>query len=139
MTAKKLRVLLIEASAADARNALARLKQGGYAVAHQQVADAAALQKALDKGDWDVVLCSHAPTGFCGLEALELVRKSSADLPFLFLSQDRSEESICRAIQAGANGYIFKDTLDYLGPAIEHSLREAQVRREHNEAQLALQ
>ena len=139
MTAKKLRVLLVEASHNDALRTLAKLKQSGYAVQHQRVEDAASMQKALTEAEWDVVLCSYDPSGFCGLNALKLMQTANIGLPFLFLSHDQRETTIIQAIQAGAGGYIFKDSLNFLASAIEHSLREARTRREHSEAQLALQ
>jgi two-component system sensor histidine kinase UhpB len=137
--AKKLRILLVDASPEDAARTLVKLKQDGYAVEHLRVEDAGAMQKALADGGWDVVLCSYDPSGFCGLDALKLMQAANIDLPFLFLSHDQREATIIQAIQAGAGGYIFKDSLKFLAPAIEHSLREAQTRREHSEAQLALQ
>ncbi len=138
-TAKKLRALLVEASSEDTLRTLAKLKQGGYAVEHQRVEEADTMQRALAEGGWDVVLCSYDPSGFCGLDALKLMQAAGIDLPFLFLSHDQREETIIQAIQAGAGGYIFKDNLKFLAPAIEHSLREVRIRREHSETQLALQ
>jgi signal transduction histidine kinase/CheY-like chemotaxis protein len=138
-TAKKLRVLLVESSAADARITLAKLKQSKIAVTHLQVADAVAMQDALVKAEWDVVLCSLDASGFCGLTALKLMQDEGIDLPFIFLSHDAREATLISAIQAGAGGYILKDNLNFLAPAIEHSLREAQTRRAHSEAQLSLQ
>ena len=139
MTEKKLRVLLVEASPDDAWRTLAVLKQGGYAVEHLRVEDAASMQDALAQGGWDVALCGYDPPGFGGLPALHLMQAAGVDLPFLFLSHDQREATITQAIHAGAGGYIFKDSLNFLVPAIEHSLREAQTRREHGAAQLALQ
>lgn len=139
MTAKKLSVLLVEASSDDALRTIARLKKSGYTVEYLRVGAAAAMQKALAEGEWDVVLCSYDPSGFGGLDALKLMQAAGIDLPFLFLSHDQREATLIQAIQAGAGGYIFKDNLNFLAPAIEHSLREAQTRREHAEAQLALQ
>jgi signal transduction histidine kinase len=137
-TAKKLRLLLVDTSNDDVQRTLAKLKQSGYAVSHLRVEDAASMQKALVE-KWDAVLCSYDPSGFCGPDALKLMQAAGVDLPFLFLSYDQREETIVQAIQAGADGYLFKDSLSFLAPAIEHGLREAQTRREHNEAQLALQ
>ena len=139
MTAKNLRILLVEASSDDAKRTLAKLKQNGYTVEHLRVKDATAMQKALAEKEWDVVLCSYDPSGFCGLEALSLMQAAGIDLPFLFLSHDQRESTLIKAIQAGAGGYIFKDNLNFLAAAIEHSLREARTRREHKEALLALQ
>lgn len=143
-TAKKLRILLVEASPDDARSTLAKLEQSGYAVEHVRVDNAAAMHAALvtherPAGGWDVVLCSYDPSGFCGLDALKLLQAAGIDLPFLFLSHDLREESIIYAMQSGADDYIFKDSLNRLAPAIEHNLREARIRREHSEVQRALQ
>jgi len=139
MTAKKLKILLVEASTGDARNILAKLKQSGYQVKHTQVDSASAMQAALIGNDWDAVLCSYDPPGFGGLDALKLLQSAKIDPPFLFLSHDMREETIIHAMQSGADDYIFKDSLNRLAPAIEHNLREARIRREHRHAQLALQ
>ncbi len=143
-TARKLRVLMVEASADDARRTLAKLEQSGYTVEHVRVDNATDMQSALHKNSWqthgwDAVLCSLDPAGFCGLEALRLLQDANVALPFLFLSHDVSEESIVSAMHAGADDYIFKDNLSRLAPAIEHRLREMRVRLAHNEAQQALQ
>ncbi|CAG0939904.1 two-component system, NarL family, sensor histidine kinase UhpB [Gallionellaceae bacterium] len=139
MTAKKLNILLVEASAGDARHTLAKLEQSGYRVEHKRVESASAMQAALKDKNWDVVLCSYDPPGFGGLEALKLMHSAKIDLPFLFLSHDLREENIIHAMHSGADDYIFKGSLDRLAPAIEHNLREARIRREHRHAQLALQ
>ena len=139
MTAKILRVLLVETSADEAQCTLAKLKQWGYAVEHLRVEDANAMQKALTENEWDVVLSSYDSSGFCGLDALKQVQTSSFDLPFIFLSHEQSEATIIQAIQAGASGVVFKECLNSLLPSLEISLREARSRCEHNEAQLAAQ
>jgi two-component system sensor histidine kinase UhpB len=137
-TAKKLRVLLIESSPDEAVRILAKLEQSGYAIEHLRVKSAAAAKKALDASQWDIVLCDLAPSGFCGLSALALVRRADVDLPFIFLSYDPREQMLVEAIRAGADGYIFKDQLKFLAPAVEHALREAKIRREHKEAERSL-
>lgn len=139
MSAKNLRVLLVEASSVDARRTLAKLKQSGYLVKHLQVDDADSMKRALADGIWDVILCSFDPSGFCGLEALRLIQHVGIDIPFLFLSHDQSESTLIEAIPAGASGFIFKDHLNFLAAAIEHSLREARIHRVHKEEKLALQ
>ena len=139
MTAKNLRVLLVEASSDDALRTLAKLKQNGYVIKHRRVENANAMQKALAEMEWDVILCSYDPSGFCGLDALKLKQAAGSDAPFLFLSHDQREEAIINAIHAGADGFLFKDNLNFLASSIELSLREAHIRRERSEAQIALQ
>ncbi|MBI5889427.1 MAG: PAS domain-containing protein [Nitrosomonadales bacterium] len=139
MTAKKLSVLLVESSSADAQHTLNKLTQAGYLLEHRRVDSARSMKAALHKGQFDVVLCSYDPPGFGGLPALELLQNSGVDIPFLFLSHDLREETIIYTMQHGADDYIFKGSLNRLAPAIEHNLREARIRQEHRSAQLALQ
>jgi two-component system sensor histidine kinase UhpB len=139
MTAKKLRVLLIESSTADAQHTLNKLSQAGYLLEHRRVDSAKGMKAAINKEKFDVVLCSYDPPGFGGLTALELLQKSDVDIPFLFLSHDLREKTILYTMQHGADDYIFKGSLNRLAPAIEHNLREARIRQEHRAAQLELQ
>jgi signal transduction histidine kinase len=143
MGIRKLRVLLVERSQDDAAHTLAKLEESGYVVEHSRVDNASAMGEALagdGRGDeeWDVVLCSYDPSGFCGLEALYLVQSRQIDIPFLFLSHDLREEAIIHAMRAGADDYIFKGSLNRLAPSIEHNLRAARIRKEHRRVQLAL-
>ena len=139
MVANKLRVLLVETSLEDAQRTLAKLEQSNYEVKYQRIDNASAMQAALIEDEWDVVLCSYDPSGFCGLAALELMQSKGVDLPFLFLSHDLHEETIIHTMQSGANDYIFKGSLNRLAPSIAHNLREARIRCEHRQAQIALQ
>lgn len=138
MPQKKLRVLFVEASQDDLQQTLAKLNDNGYLVEHQRVEDADAMKTALLGNSWDIVLCSYNPPAFGGLEALNLMQSLSIDLPFLFLSHNLREENIIRAIQAGAGDYIFKGSLNRLVSAIEHYMREADIRREHRQMLLDL-
>ncbi len=139
MTAKKLSVLLVESSSADAQHTLGKLAQAGYQPEHRRVDSAKAMRHALTSHRFDVVLCSYDPPGFGGLPALDLLHESGTDIPFLFLSHDLREETILHAMHHGADDYIFKGSLNRLVPALEHNLREFRIRQEHRTAQLALQ
>ena len=139
MVANKLRVLLVETSLEDAQRTLTKLEQSGYKVEHRRVDNASTMQAALIENEWDVVLCSYDQSGFCGLAALQLMQSQGVNLPFLFLSHDLHEETIIRTMQSGANDYIFKGSLNRLAPSIAHNLREARIRYEHRQAQIALQ
>jgi len=138
MPPKKIRVLFVEASQDDLQQTLARLSENGFLVEYQRVDDAEAMKIALLEEQWDIVLCSYNPPAFGGLEALTLMQSLGIDLPFLFLSHNLREENIIRAIQAGAGDYIFQGNLNRLVPAIEHYLREAEIRREHRQMLLDL-
>jgi len=138
MTAKRLRVLFVEASDMDAQTTLAKLTASGYTVDHQRVADALGMQSALLDSTFDVILCSDDPGTFGGLEALRLLQRHELDIPFLLLARDLREETIIRTMQEGVDDYILKGSLNRLVPAIEHNLREARIRAEHRAAQIEL-
>ncbi len=139
MTAKKLRILLIEPSHTDAQHTLNKLAQAGYVPECRHVNSADDMKRALSTERFDVVLCSYDPPDFGGLAALELMQSTGIDLPFLFLSHDLREETIIYTMRRGADDYIFKGSLNRLASAIEHNLRAARVRQEYRDAQLALQ
>lgn len=138
MTAKRLRVLLVETSDTDARQTLAKLSSAGYTVDHQRVTDALGMQTSLFGATFDVILCSDDPDSFGGLDALRLLQKLELDIPFLLLARDLREETIIRTMQEGVDDYILKGSLNRLVPSIEHNLREARIRAEHRAAQLEL-
>jgi signal transduction histidine kinase len=139
MTAKKLRVLLVEHSSNDEQHILSKLNQGGYDLEHQSVTDAKGLIAALATSTFDVVLCNDDGQAYGGLPALKKVQYLGVDIPFLFLSNDLREENILLTMHEGADDYIYKVTLNRLVPSIEHNLREARIRKEHRAAQLELQ
>lgn len=139
MTANKLRVLLVESSAQDSNNILAKLADAGYALAHRRVQDEQDMRQALLTQPFDVILCSDDPNCFGGLNAYRLLQQLELDIPFLLLARELQEETIIHTMQEGVDDYILKGSLNRLVPSIEHNLREARVRREYREAQAALQ
>ena len=114
MTAKKLRILLVESSHADAQHTMNKLSHSGYLPDCRHVDNATDMKAALSGEQFDLVLCSYDPPGFGGLAALELMQHSGIDLPFLFLSHDLREETIIYTMRRGADDYIFKGSLNRL-------------------------
>jgi signal transduction histidine kinase len=72
---------------------------------------------------------------FSAPDALELLKKSGLDIPFIIVSGAIGEEMAVTAMKAGAHDYIMKDNLTRLIPAINRELREAKVRQEHRQAE----
>jgi PAS domain S-box-containing protein len=93
------------------------------------VGDRAAFLDRLKRGGHDLILSDFKLPGFSGLEALQLVRAASPDLPFIFVSGTIGEDLAIEAIQAGAADYVIKDRLKRLPTAIARALRENSDRR----------
>lgn len=72
-------------------------------------ADGAALVDLVAEHHPDVVLTDLRMPGMDGAEATRIVLESSPDLPVVVLTTFDDDESIFRALDAGARGYLTKD------------------------------
>ncbi len=134
----RVRVLIISDSADEASAFVEALEDGGYPTAFERVSDAAALASALDSERWDVILCQYELERLDALAALSAARKRDGDVPFLIVSEEIGEETAVRVLKAGAHNCLLRRALARLAPAVEHELREAQLRRERRLGQKAL-
>jgi PAS domain S-box-containing protein len=135
---KSLRALLVEDSEDDARLIVHALQTGGYEVEWERVDSPPAMQVALDRADWDVVLADYRMPRFSGAAALQQLKDTHKDIPFVLVSGKIGEETAVDALRAGASDFVMKDRLARLVPAVERELREARVRRERQSMETRL-
>ncbi len=134
-----LRVLIVEDSEDDAILLLRELRRGGCDPIFERVDTPAAMTDALDKQTWDIVIADYSMPHFSAPEALKMMQKSVLDLPFIIVSGKIGEDTAVAAMKAGVHDYIMKNNLARLVPVINRELHEAKVRREHKQAERALQ
>ena len=125
---KPLKVLLVEDSADDATLLLHELRRGGFEPNHERAGSLDALREALEREDWDVVICDHALPGLDSFAALRTVKELAGNLPFIVVSSVIGEETAVEAMKAGAHDVVMKDRLARLVPAIEREIVDAQAR-----------
>lgn len=135
---KPLQLLLADDSENDVLILLHTLRKAGYELVYERVWTAPAMQAALQRQAWDIVISDYEMPNFGGFEALRLLKESGQDLPFILVSAVVSEETAVAAMKAGAHDYIMKRKLARLAPAIERELREAQTRVARKAAEAAL-
>ena len=133
-----LRLLLVEDSENDALLLVRELTRAGFEPVVERVETAVAMQAALDRQGWDIVLGDYSMPQFGGAAALALLREGGLDVPFIIVSGTIGEERAVAAMKAGASDYVPKDKLKRLVPVIERELREAAGRRERRRAEAAL-
>jgi putative nucleotidyltransferase with HDIG domain/PAS domain S-box-containing protein len=138
MDNKYLRILIVEDSLEDTELVILELQRNGYKIDYQRVETAAAMKHALDQNAWDLVLSDYSLPHFDAPHALDTLKSSAIDIPFIILSGTIGEESAIAALKAGAHDFIIKGNYARLVPAIERELRDAHTRREHREATAAL-
>jgi signal transduction histidine kinase len=135
---KTLRALIADDSENDVLLLLRVLRKAGYQPVYERVSTAPAMQAALQRQAWDIVISDYEMPHFGGFEALQLLKASGQDLPFILVSAVVSEETAVTAMKAGAHDYIMKRNLARLVPAIERELSEAQTRAARKAAETAL-
>src|SRR5580704_4034230 len=135
---KMLRVLIVDDSENDAILLLRALRKAGYEPVFERVSTAPAMRAALEKQKWEIVISDYEMPQFGGLEALQTLKESGHDLPFILISAVVSEETAVAAMKAGAHDYMIKRKLARLGPVIERELREAKTRAARKAAEEAL-
>src|ERR1041385_4129765 len=112
-----LNLLIVEDSEDDALLLVHELRRGGYDVRFERVDTAPALNSALKRQDWDIVVSDHSMPHFSGIDALALLRDKGSDVPFIFISGTIGEEAAVAALKVGAQDYLMKTNLKRLLPA----------------------
>ena len=128
---RALRALIVEDCETDADLLLAELARIGYDVTHERVQTAETMRAALENATWDVVLSEYSLPTFSGPAALEVLKATGHDLPFIIISGMIGEEVAVSALKSGAHDFLVKGRLARLLPALERELRDVAARREH--------
>lgn len=129
-----LRVLIAEDSEDDAALLMRELRRSGYDLASKRVDTPLDMADALSKQEWDIVFADNSMPHFSATAALQLLKESGLDLPFIIVSGTITDEKAVSAMKSGAHDYIIKGNLARLVPAVERELREALVRQTNRQA-----
>lgn len=128
---KSLSVLIIDDSQDDAELILLELRRGGYDPKYERVDTLDAMIAALDRQEWDLIICDYVMPHLSGPAALVVYNERGLDTPFIVFSGKISEETAVDAMRAGAHDYIIKNNLFRLCPVVERELREAETRKKN--------
>ncbi|HJQ15223.1 MAG TPA: response regulator, partial [Anaerolineales bacterium] len=134
-----LHVLIVEDSLDDAELIIREIQRGGYEVDWERVETKPAMQVALSRQRWDIILSDYSLPQFSALAALATLKDSGLDIPFIVISGTIGEETAVAALKGGVHDFLVKDKLARLNPAIERELRDADARRSRREAETRYQ
>ena len=135
---KVLRILCAEDVPADAELYLRVLQDAGYEVAADVVSTREEFSRKLESGSYDVVLSDHRMPSWSGTDALDALKRSTKDIPFLLVTGAIGEEAAAEFIKQGATDYILKDRPSRLPFAVSRALEEKAARDERTRAEEAL-
>ena len=130
-----LRVLIVDDSEDDTSLIIRKLRGGGYEPQWKRVDTYPAMKNALEREEWDVILCDYKMPNFSAPAALKLIQEMNIDLPFIIVSGAIGEDTAVTVMKSGAHDYLMKDKLARLTVAIEREIREVQTRRDKKNAE----
>lgn len=134
-----IRMLIVEDAEDDAFLVYAQLRARGVSVDWRRVDRPDAMAQELAGGEWDVILCDHNMPGFDSMAALQVLKGSGKDIPFIIYSGEISDQQALLAMHEGVQDYIQKGNIARLLPVIERELRNAAARRVARQADSRLQ
>ena len=137
MPQQPLIVLIVEDNPLDAELVLRELHHAGFEPQWQRVDTEEAYLKHLH-GGLDLVLSDYEMPQFNGLQALELLKQSGLEVPFILVSGTIGEDTAVAAMKLGASDYLLKDRLARLGPSVAHALAESRLYRERKQTEKEL-
>ncbi|MDD5343459.1 MAG: PAS domain S-box protein [Smithella sp.] len=135
---QSLRVLIAEDSEDDVLLIIRELKKGGFNPIYERVETAAAMRKALQEKQWDIILCDYKLPQFSAPSAIALLKETNIDIPILIISGKIGEDTAAECMLVGAQDYIMKNNMSRLCPAIARELDEADSRNKRKQMEQAL-
>jgi DNA-binding NtrC family response regulator len=101
-TKKRIRVLAVEDSEDDHILTMRELRRSGYEPVAERVETRDAMQQALARSEWDLIISDFILPKFSGSAALALMKESGLDLPFIILSGNIGEDIAVSCMKSGA-------------------------------------
>lgn len=107
------RLLIAEDHRIVRRGLVSLLREAFADVEIGEAGDARELLEALEKQKWDLVLLDINMPGRSGLDALQDLKRSHAELPVVILSVHPEKDYAVRAFKLGASAYVAKASAEH--------------------------
>jgi len=133
-----LRVLILEHSRTDLELILVHLREAGLQFDYTLAESREQFVRALHQEKFDAVLADCGVPNWTGREALQELRDSGRDVPFLLMTGTLGEEAAVECIKQGVTDYIVKDRMARLPLALRRAIDEKTLREQARQAQEAL-
>ena len=122
-------ILVVEDNEDDAALLMADLSRLDRPLAFRRVETAEEMAAALAERPWDLVISDHQLPRFDSTTALQTLRGSGSDAPFIIMSGTLGESAAAKAMRLGVQDFIDKSNRVRLLPVVERELRNASLRR----------
>jgi PAS domain S-box-containing protein/putative nucleotidyltransferase with HDIG domain len=131
-------LLMVEDNEQDAILLVHGLQKAGFELNMERVQTAKEMRAALDARDWDAVISDYNLPAFSAPKALETLKQSGKDLPFIIVSGTIGEATAVEIMRSGAHDYLMKGNLNRLAEVLRREIKDARGRMESRRAEIAL-
>jgi diguanylate cyclase (GGDEF)-like protein len=122
-------ILLVEDSEDDALLVQAELRKLNRPIEFRRVDCANDMQAALKEQAFDMVISDHRMPKFDSIRALNVLKRSPQQIPFVIMSGTLPADTAATAMKLGAHDYIDKANRSRLLPVVERELRHSRMLR----------
>jgi PAS domain S-box-containing protein len=133
-----LRTLFVEANPQDTDLYLSTLRTAHFEVAFDVVKTAQEFADQLRIETYDVILSAFNLDGWTGMDAVELLKRTPYDIPFILVTDLLGEHQAVECFRKGIADYVAKNDLDHLAPTVLRVLEEKALRSEKRQAERLL-
>ncbi len=137
-TNQRLRILFADDTPQDIKLMTSMLSRSGYRLTFSTVDSLSSFEDRLNEESFDIVVCDYNLRDWTAVEALDVLKNSSQDIPLVVVSGSLGDEAAAEIITRGATDYVLKDRLARLPSAIQRALEEKALRAERRQAEEAL-
>ncbi len=134
-----MRLLLIDDRPEDRELIVHRLQKRIEPLELTEVANAAAFQKALHQGPFDLIVTDYQLCWSDGLQVLREVKRHFPDTPVVMCTDSGNEQVVAEGMRIGLSDYVLKRHLERLPTVVLSSMERAELQRKYEEAARDLQ
>ena len=131
-----IQILILEDDEIDSELILHELRRNGFVPSWRRVDCERDFRDALSP-ELEMILADFTLPQFDALHALEILKESGLDIPFIVVTGALEERAV-ECMRRGASDYLLKDRLSRLGGAIHRALDEKELRRENSSFEQAM-
>jgi PAS domain S-box-containing protein len=127
---KKLRILCLEDNVSDAEILERELRKSDLDFSIEFIDGKAGYLHALENNNPELIISDHSLYNFDSVMALELLKETKLNIPFILVTGTVSEEFAVSILKMGADDYILKSNYTRLSIAIKSALNAKSAQRE---------
>jgi two-component system cell cycle sensor histidine kinase/response regulator CckA len=130
LSARGIRILVLEDDESDAELIMNALKNSDHSPAFTVECSASEYERLLKQGEYEVIVADYNLRSWTALDALEILKKSGNDVPFVVVTGSLGDEAAVDCLKHGAADYVLKDRLHRLPLAVDRAIQGKYQREE---------